>query len=386
QKSRAEIDGKLTSIQSISSFLLDLNSEPKCKKSSVCKMEYFSSEALAKQQHDRKILPETETNGAIIVGAGPSGMAVSACLTSAGVNCVVIEREECLASLWKHKTYSRLKLHIGKDFCSLPLMSFPKDYPNFVTKDQFLEYLEEYAAKFDIRPHFCEAVESANFCQEMEKWRVVARFREDQSEKIYFGRFLIVATGENSEVFVPRFEGIESFTGRVLHSKDYKTGMDFRGDDVLVVGCGNSGMEIALDLVNYEARPSIAIRSRSHVLPREIFGRSTFSVAMYLLKLLPIRIVDNMLILYSNLTMGDTSSCGISRPAIGPLELKNTTGKSPALDIGAIAKIRSGHIKVFPNIKRIIDSKIEFEDGEVKDFRTIIFCTGYRSNVLSWLK
>lgn len=77
----------------------------------------------------------------------------------------------------------------------------------------------------------------------------------------YICRFLVAATGENSEGFLPEIPGLESFNGEVLHSSGYLNGQRFRGKDVLVVGCGNSGMEIAYDLSNHAANTSIVARS-----------------------------------------------------------------------------------------------------------------------------
>lgn len=83
-----------------------------------------------------------------------------------------------------------------------------------------------------------------------------------------------------------------------------------------------------------------------HVLPQEMIGRSTFGISMYLLKWFPVRLVDKFLLLMSWLLVGDTSQIGLHRPEIGPLELKNLSGKTPVIDVGTLAKIRSGHIKV----------------------------------------
>lgn len=83
-----------------------------------------------------------------------------------------------------------------------------------------------------------------------------------------------------------------------------------------------------------------------HILPRELFGTSTFALSIWLLKWFPVKLVDYILILCSHLILGDTCRFGLHRPKTGPLELKNATGKTPVLDIGAIAKIRSGEIKV----------------------------------------
>ncbi|KAJ4900579.1 Indole-3-pyruvate monooxygenase YUCCA6 [Raphanus sativus] len=78
-------------------------------------------------------------------------------------NFVLLERSNCIASLWQLKTYDRLRLHLPKKFCELPLMPFPTDFPTYPTKQQFIEYLEDYARRFDIRPEFGQTVESAEF-------------------------------------------------------------------------------------------------------------------------------------------------------------------------------------------------------------------------------
>jgi hypothetical protein len=83
-----------------------------------------------------------------------------------------------------------------------------------------------------------------------------------------------------------------------------------------------------------------------HVLPREMLGKSTFGLSMWLLKWLPIRLVDRFLLIVSWLMLGDTARFGLDRPRLGPLQLKNLSGKTPVLDVGTLAKIKSGDIKV----------------------------------------
>lgn len=83
-----------------------------------------------------------------------------------------------------------------------------------------------------------------------------------------------------------------------------------------------------------------------HVLPREMFGCSTFGIAMALLKWFPLRIVDKFLLLMCNSILGNTEKLGLRRPKTGPIELKNATGKTPVLDGGALSQIKSGKIKV----------------------------------------
>lgn len=206
-------------------------------------------------------------NGPVIVGSGPSGLAVAAGLKQQGVPFIILERANCIASLWQHRTYDRLKLHLPKQFCQLPGLPFPENFPEYPTKYQFIEYLESYAKHFDINPLFNETVQSAKYDETFGLWRVKTVTTSgggsinQPTEVEYLCRWLVVATGENAEKVLPEFEGLGEFGGQVMHSCDYRTGESFRGKKVLVVGCRNSGMEVSLDLCNHNASPSMVVRS-----------------------------------------------------------------------------------------------------------------------------
>ncbi|CAH8368087.1 unnamed protein product [Eruca vesicaria subsp. sativa] len=328
-------------------------------------------------------------NGPVIVGAGPSGLAVAAGLKREGVPFIILERANCIASLWQNRTYDRLKLHLPKQFCQLPNFPFPEDYPEYPTKFQFIQYLEDYATHFDINPKYNETVQSAKYDETFGLWRVKTISKSGQlgsCEFEYICRTLVVATGENAEKVVPDFEGLEDFGGDVLHAGDYKSGGRYQGKKVLVVGCGNSGMEVSLDLYNHGANPSMVVRSSVHVLPREILGKSTFELGVTMMKWMPVWLADKTLLLLARIVLGNTDKYGLKRPKIGPLELKSLEGKTPVLDIGALPKIRSGKIKIVPGIIKFGRGKVELVDGRVLEIDSVILATGYRSNVPSWLK
>ncbi|NP_001354946.1 Probable indole-3-pyruvate monooxygenase YUCCA9 [Zea mays] len=331
-------------------------------------------------------------NGPIVVGAGPGGLSVAACLRARGVPCVVLDRADCIASLWQRRTYDRLRLHLPRQFCELPGMPFPDHYPEYPTKRQFVDYLQAYAERAGVQPRFNQAVTSARYDRAAGLWRVRAAdaLADDDvasaASTEYIGRWLVVATGENAERIVPEFDGAQDFAGPVSHVSEYKCGEAYRGKRVLVVGCGNSGMEVCLDLCDHNALPSMVVRDAVHVLPREMFGVATFSVAVFLLRFLPLWLVDAVLVLLARLFLGDLEKLGIRRPAGGPLELKNARGRTPVLDIGALARIRSGHIQVVPGIKRFFRGGAELVDGRRVAADAVILATGYHSNVPQWLK
>ncbi|KAG6390608.1 hypothetical protein SASPL_148346 [Salvia splendens] len=281
----------------------------------------------------------------LIIGAGPAGQATSACLNLKNIANIVLEREDCAASLWRKRAYDRLKLHLAKEFCQLPHLPFPAGSPTFIPKNAFINYLDDYVDKFDVSPLFCRSAVSAS-----------------------------LEAGSGNEGFIPRVEGLGLFEGEVLHSSKFENGGRFKGKEVLVVGSGNSGMEIALDLANWGTRTSIVIRSPVHVLTENMVR-----LGMTLLAYLPLYLVDNLVMILGDLRLGRLTKYGIVKPKEGPFALKLSTGRSPVIDVGTISKIKAGEIQVFPAMKMVEGNKVEFSNGRIKSFDAIVFATGYNS-------
>ncbi|KAJ8623133.1 hypothetical protein MRB53_031662 [Persea americana] len=315
----------------------------------------------------------------VIVGAGPSGLATSACLNLQSIPNIVLEREDCSASLWKKKSYDCLKLHLPKQSCQLPHMPHSSTTPTYMPKDLFIQYLDNYESHFKVTPRYCRLVESASY--DGGSWRVVAKNTVSGEIEEYDASFLVVASGETCDAFVPEVPGLDGFKGSVLHSTEYKSGGEYGGKDVLVVGSGNSGMEIALDLCNHGARTSIVVRSPIHVLSGWMV-----SVGVLLSKLLPFHLLDSLVVMLSKFMYGDLTKYGIRRPEEGPFYLKLKQGKFPVIDVGTTNKIKSGEIQVLPALTAIRDSELEFANGELHYFDTIIFATGFRRSIDCWLK
>jgi indole-3-pyruvate monooxygenase len=197
----------------------------------------------------------------------------------------------------------------------------------------------------------------------------------------YSGRFLVVATGETTDPFIPNVDGLSSFKGDVIHSTEYKCGQSFSDKHVLVVGSGNSGMEIALDLSEYNAKTSIAVRSPVHVL-----SKGMVYMGLILLKHIPLYVVDYMMIILSKITYGDLTKYGIQTPKEGPFASKVKYGKYPVIDAGTCQKIKKREIQVLPAIRSIRGNDVEFEDGKSHTFHTIVFATGFTRSTTNWLQ
>ncbi|KAL5204578.1 hypothetical protein ABZP36_009449 [Zizania latifolia] len=302
----------------------------------------------------------------LIVGSGPAGLATAACLEQRRIPYVIVERESCSASLWHHRAYDRLKLHLAKEFCELPHMAYPTSTPTHVPRERFVEHLESYMDCFGICPRYCTVVESASYNESRRHW-VVLTWNVDMGAKVRITTcFLVVATGENSAASILLFPGFARFTREIIHSSAYKSGKGHVGKRVLVVGAGNSGMEIAYDLATHGAHTSIVIRSPVHIMTKELirFG-------MTLAQKLPVTIVDVVLVMVANFIFGDMSKHGIRRPKMGPLFLKSQTGRSPVIDVGTAKLIKEGAIMVFKGISRIDVNNVEFHGGKKLPFDAI---------------
>lgn len=312
----------------------------------------------------------------IVIGAGPAGLAVGACLSRSDVPFIILEREDSVGASWRGH-YDRLHLHTSKGTSALPFLPFPRHYPTYPSRDQVLEYLESYARTFDLEPHFQEEVISAR--SRDGGWKVRT------NSAAYHAPHLVVATGLNREPVVPQWPERELYRGTTLHSAEYRNGAAFRGRRVLVVGFGNSGAEIALDLCEHGAAATISVRSAANVIPRDIFGIPIERVAS-LSGLLPPRVADSINAPLLRLLIGDLRPYGIEPLPYGPMTQIARTGRIPVIDVGTVGMIKEGRIAVRPGIERFFGEGVVFTDGRREAFDAVVFATGFRARLESFLE
>ncbi|KAF7019669.1 hypothetical protein CFC21_032825 [Triticum aestivum] len=317
----------------------------------------------------------------VMTTQGITGLPMAACLSQFSIPYAIVERESCSASLWRNRAYDRLKLHLAKEFCELPHMSYPIDAPTYIPKTLFVKYLDDYVERFNIQPKYLTSVESSTYDNDEKCWSIVAKDMSKCTTVKFTAKFLVVASGENSAENIPMFPGLENFPGDVIHSSSYKSGKSYSGKNVLVIGSGNSGMEIAYDLATHGANTSIVIRSPIHVMTKELI-RLGMTLAHYL----PLNLVDKILVMASYLIFGDLSQHGITRPKMGPMTLKSETGRSVVIDVGTIGLIKKGIIKVQGSISKIKGNIVKFQCSKRMPFDAIVFATGYKSTANMWLK
>jgi indole-3-pyruvate monooxygenase len=309
----------------------------------------------------------------VIIGAGPAGLSVATCLARAGRTFELVERAETVGSAWRNH-YERLHLHTDKGHSGLPFQSFPREASKYPSREEVVAYLESYAKH--LAPHLGETVTSARRIDD--QWEVVT------SRTTYRAPNLVVATGYTQVPELPSIAGRDTFRGEVIHSSAYRNGAAYRGKRVLVVGFGNSGGEIAIDLVEHGATTEISVRSPVNVINRDTLGLPVLALAG-LLAWMPPRLADALSWPLIRLTVGNIRKLGLRKLPYGAMQQVTRTKRIPLVDIGTLALIRNGKLAVRTGIARMDGDEIVFDDDSRGRFDAVVLATGYRPGVAQFL-
>jgi cation diffusion facilitator CzcD-associated flavoprotein CzcO len=323
--------------------------------------------ATAIELHEGKM----KHSDAIIVGAGPAGLACAVSMDALGLNTTVLEKANAVGSVWR-RHYDRLHLHTDRSHSGLPGMAMPRTYPTYPSRAQVVEYLENYATHFHIQPVFNTTARKIE--------RNGSRWIVNTDQTTLSAPVVVIATGWADFPYRPSWPGSETFRGNYIHSSEYRNTSPYIGKRVLVVGFGNSGGEIALDLANAHVDTTLAVRGPVQILPRDLLGIPilTWAIAQ---KSLPTGIVDFINAPVIRLAVGPFERYGLRRATKGPRRMVEEDGRIPLLDIGTLAKIRDGSIKVRGGIDHFASNGVVFSDQPAEKFDAIILATGFRPDL-----
>lgn len=304
-----------------------------------------------------------------VVGAGPGGLAAAAALGRAGIPAVVLERAPSVAATWRGH-YDRLHLHTVRWLSGMPGLAIPRRAGPWVSRDDFVAYLEEYARhhQLDVRAD----TEVHRLGRRAGGWRV------DTSRGAFDSRRVVIATGQNRVPQVPAWPGREGFTGLLLHSSRYRSGAEHRGRDVLVVGAGNSGAEIAVDLVEQGAsRVRLSIRRPPNVVPRTVGGVVPAQLVAIALARLPLAIADALARATARLTLGDLRAFGLPAPDRGIYTEMVRDWQIPIIDVGFVAALRARRVTVVAAVEAFDGRSVRLRDGSAIQPEVVVAATGY---------
>lgn len=313
----------------------------------------------------------------LIIGAGPAGLAVAGRLRKLGLDFEILEKTDQIASSW-HGHYDRLHLHTVKQLSHLPHLPFPEDYELYVSRLDLIRYYQHYARTFNIQPHFKQEVTQVKKVEKL--WSVSCK-----SGKIFTADQVVIASGANHVPHQPFWEGEQDYKGAIVHSRSYKNTAPFQGKKVLIVGMGNTGAEIALDLAENNIDTTISVRSPITIVPRDVFGRPVQLTAKTLEKI-PFGIGDWLGTVVRRLVIGDLSKYGVPMSKVHPAVQLKETGKTPLIDLGTVDYIKSGKIKIIGDFTRFTAMGIQLPGGDQLDFEAVILATGYRPQLESFVE
>jgi putative flavoprotein involved in K+ transport len=303
----------------------------------------------------------------LIVGGGAAGLSTAGALKQRGLGSIVIDRSARVGDVWAQR-YDRLRLHtVYSGIAHYPL---PQHYLKYPTKDQYAEYLRDYARRFELDVVAGCAV------------RKVARANDDAPPGWLIAsdcgewrtRVVVLATGQYGIAVVPSWPGRAEFGGELIHSAAYTSAQSYVGKRVLVIGIGNSGAEIAADLAEQGAAfVAISIRTQPPIVARDAFGMPAQRSSLVLTRLPP-RLADGIARAVTRLAVGNLIQYGLRPAAWWPYSAQHV----PVIDTGFVRALKRGRVAARPNIVRFTPRGVVFDDGCAEDFDAVIAATGYR--------
>jgi putative flavoprotein involved in K+ transport len=286
----------------------------------------------------------SHTFDTIVIGAGQAGLAAGYHLRRTGLDFVLLEGDTQPGGSWPHY-YDSLKLFSPASRSSLPGMPFPGDRDHYPTRDEVTAYLRQYAGHFQLP--IIAGARVVRVERETEGFRVIT-----QQGVTYTGRSVIAATGAFHRPYTPQIPGQDSFQGQLLHSAAYRHPTPFQGQRVVVVGAGNSAIQIAVELAQV-AHVTLATRQPIRFRPQRLLGRDIHHWARLL---------------------------RLDRLPLGPW-LAARMGQG-VLDTGvyqtAVAVGRPHRCQIFV---RFSPSGVVWADGVEEPIDAVIYATGYRPNL-----
>jgi cation diffusion facilitator CzcD-associated flavoprotein CzcO len=304
----------------------------------------------------------------VVIGAGPAGLAVAQELSRAGVPSVVLERADSIGASLRGR-YDRLRLNTCR-LTSTLRSRYAKGTGLFPSRDEMVRYLADYAQQHNLDVRLGVRVDRID--------RGDGDWRLQSSGGAQTVRQVVVATGYEHTPSIPAWPGRERFHGRLLHAAEYRNPESFRGDEVLVVGPGCSGMEIAFDLVEGGARlVNVAVRTQPNIMLRQSGAMPGDLPAIAMLSLPP-RIADAPARLVRRLSIGNLRDYGLVPPAEGVFSRQRREGKAPAIvDKEVIRAIKQRRIGIVAGVRSLAEREVVLTDDTTLQPDAVIAATGF---------
>jgi putative flavoprotein involved in K+ transport len=303
----------------------------------------------------------------LVIGAGSAGLCTAAALRRRGVPAIVLERGTAVGTSWRSR-HEELRLNTDRWLSNLPRLRLPRDAGRFVGRDDYIAHLESFGRELDVRTGVgAQRVERFG-----SRWVVCTDDGEWPAEHV------VVATGNERVPFRPEWPGRDGFRTSIRHVAEIARVADLAGRRVLLVGAGNSGVDMAGQLVDAGVDELwLSARTPPTILPLQFAGLPMDLVAMAA-RPLPERVRDLIAARVSAVAIGDLSAQGLQAPSVGPYRKLRTTGVTVAVDRGFARHLRAGRVHVVPEVRRLDGDRVVLRGGSTLDPDLVLLATGYR--------
>jgi putative flavoprotein involved in K+ transport len=304
----------------------------------------------------------------VVIGAGPAGLASAAMLRAAGEDVVVLERGQ-VGEAWTTR-YDRLQLHTVRWLSCLPGYRIPRAFGKWPSRDRVIDYLRAYSEHHGLEVRTGVEVERVD--RSPGGWTVATVAGPVEAERV------VVATGHSKVPFLPDWPG--AFGGSVVHSADYRNPEPYAGRRVLVVGSGNSGAEIAVDVAEVgAAEVSLSVRTPPSIVRRDTFGFPSQVLGITTSRM-PVVVVDRVAATLRRISVPDLTRYGLPAPARPYSEFLRRR-VIPVVDVGIVDAVRSARVRVVAALDRFEQEAAVLADGTRLDVDAVIAATGYRTGL-----
>ena len=313
--------------------------------------------------------------GVAVVGAGPAGLCALKELAGAGFDVTCFEKGDRPGGLWVYENesgrsgaYRSLHTNTSRARTELEDHPMPDDYPDFPSHELVAAWLESYADRFGLRERirFHADVERAERRPEG-GWELTL---EDGSVREF--DVLVAASGHNWEPRWPEPAYPGDFDGVQIHAHDYREPSGFEGRRVLVVGMGNSAMDIAVEASYVAERTFLSTRKGTHIVPKQLFGKPADQITSPLMaRVVPWRVRQRLSEALLRIAVGRVTDHGLPEPSGGLLQ------DHPTISDTILSRIAHGEVLPRPGIERLDGRRVVFADGSAEAVDAIVWCTGY---------